>query len=161
MSFSRMIMAALAGAGAMFLLDPRAGRRRRALLRDKAVRYQNEAAGIMDDLGNRTEDLKNRTGGMVAETKSHFKDEILSDHVLEERVRAEIGRWIKNAGAIEVRAKDGDIFLHGPVLAKDVDQLLTKVRSVRGVNRVENRLQMHEQAGNIPGLQTSNRYEDS
>ncbi|NLX08207.1 MAG: BON domain-containing protein [Chloroflexi bacterium] len=161
MSFSRMIMAALAGAGAMFLLDPRAGRRRRALIRDKAVRYQNEAAGVMDDLSNRTEDLKNRTGGMVAETKSRFKDEPVSDHVLEERVRAEIGRWIKNAGAIEVRAQDGDIFLHGPVLAKDVDQLLTKVQSVRGVNRVENRLQMHEHAGNIPGLQTSNRYEDS
>lgn len=62
-----IILAAIAGgAGAMYLLDPDRGKRRRALIRDKAV-------GISNDLRHSFErtatDLNNRMHGVVHEAK--------------------------------------------------------------------------------------------
>jgi hypothetical protein len=56
-----------AGAALMYFFDPDMGRRRRALLRDKAV-------GMSNDLGEAAtgaaRDLRNRTQGLVAEAGS-------------------------------------------------------------------------------------------
>ena len=56
-----------AGAALMFLLDPDRGRRRRALIRDKAVGLSNDLRKTMD---KKSADLKNRAEGLVHETKS-------------------------------------------------------------------------------------------
>ncbi len=53
------------GAGLMYLLDPERGRKRRALLRDKAVALSNDAS---DAIGKTSRDLGNRAQGVVAET---------------------------------------------------------------------------------------------
>jgi uncharacterized membrane protein len=45
------------------------------------------------------------------------------------------------------------VTLNGPVLARELDEVLKGVLATRGVTGVENRLEAHEQAGNIPGLQ--------
>jgi len=45
------------------------------------------------------------------------------------------------------------VALQGPVLAQEVESLRKRVASVRGVREVEDHLQVHEQAGDIPGLQ--------
>jgi hypothetical protein len=54
------------GALAMYFFDPEQGRRRRALLRDKAVHYNKEAREYADAT---YKDLRNRTEGVVAETR--------------------------------------------------------------------------------------------
>jgi len=59
------------GAIAMFVFDPQHGRRRRALARDKMVRYGNEVgsyvSGAAKDLSNRAYGVAKDTEGLVRE----------------------------------------------------------------------------------------------
>ena len=52
------------GAGLMYLFDPERGRRRRALLRDRALSLSNQTGDV---LGRRARDLSNRAQGVAAE----------------------------------------------------------------------------------------------
>jgi hypothetical protein len=54
---------------------------------------------------------------------------------------------------IRVKAEKGCVTLEGPILANEVDGLVSAIRSVVGVREVQNRLQAHEEPGNIPDLQ--------
>jgi uncharacterized membrane protein len=56
-------------------------------------------------------------------------------------------------GSIDVDVTGGHVLLNGPILAHEVDALIGLVNTVRGVRSVENRLEVHERPGNIPGLQ--------
>lgn len=60
---------------------------------------------------------------------------------------------VRHPRSIEVAARDGTVILSGPVLADEVDSLVAMVSRVPGVRHVENRLEIHEEAGNVPGLQ--------
>ncbi|MDQ3607136.1 MAG: BON domain-containing protein [Gemmatimonadota bacterium] len=143
----------LLGAGLMYLLDPDRGRRRRALLRDQLVSGMHTVEDLGDDLAGTTRDLQNRARGTLHDTRARLSAEEVDDTVLEARVRSAIGRAVSNPSPIEVRAENGRITLNGPVLAADVSELLATVRSVRGVQEVSNQLQVHEQPGNVSGLQ--------
>jgi osmotically-inducible protein OsmY len=140
----------LIGAAVMFFLDPQRGNRRRALVRDQMASLANKTEDVVDV---KAEDMKNRAQGMVAETKSRLKDEMVSDQVLVERVRAEMGRVNSHPGAIEVSATDGHVTLTGPILAKEVDALMAATKSIPGVKQINNQLEVHEEPGNIPSLQ--------
>src|SRR5256885_15114097 len=61
------------GAGLMYFFDPEAGRRRRALVRDKAVHYQKETAKYASDT---TRDLRNRAYGVYAEARGLAKEAV-------------------------------------------------------------------------------------
>ena len=138
------------GAGLMYLLDPDQGRRRRALLRDQLT----STAGRLDDcLGATWTDVRQRAQGLAAETSARLTGGPVSDHVLVERVRAKMGRYVSHPGAIEVAARDGRVTLSGPVLAREVDRLVGAVAAVPGVTGVDNRLEAHARAGDVPGLQ--------
>lgn len=58
-----------AGLGAlmMYLYDPKGGRRRRAMIRDKAVGLTNDAR---EAIGKKTKDLTNRAQGVAHEAKA-------------------------------------------------------------------------------------------
>lgn len=147
---------AIAGAGLMYFLDPERGRRRRALMRDRGAHLRREvdrAAGVV------ARDIQNRAEGVVAEVRSRLQPDAGDDDTLRERVRAELGRVVSHPGAIEVWVESGRVTLSGPVLADEVDRLISRVRSVRGVESVENRLEVHESPGNIPALQGGKRRE--
>jgi hypothetical protein len=73
--------------------------------------------------------------------------------VLVERVRAKLGRYVSHPRAIEVYANDHRVYLGGPILADEVEQLLEAARTVPGVCAVENHLDVHEHAGNVSALQ--------
>ena len=57
------------GAAVMYFLDPQGGRRRRAVVRDKAVSYANQTGEYADktarDLGNRATGLAHEARRMV------------------------------------------------------------------------------------------------
>jgi uncharacterized membrane protein len=68
-------------------------------------------------------------------------------------VRSQLGGLVSHTSAIEVRAEQERVILSGPILRDEIDRLLHGVASVRGVHDVENRLQVHDTPGNVPGLQ--------
>ncbi|HEU5249445.1 MAG TPA: BON domain-containing protein [Thermoanaerobaculia bacterium] len=138
------------GAALMYVLDPERGKRRRALVRDKTARAAHKARERLDA---RSRDLRNRARGAAAEVKSRVRREDVPDSVLEERVRAEIGRVVSTPGAIDVSVIARTATLSGPVLASEVDELVARVRGVRGIEDVENRLAVYETPEEVPALQ--------
>jgi BON domain len=149
-----VIGGAAAGLGLMYFLDPDQGRRRRALVRDQMVHAAYKTGDAMDATSR---DIANRARGAVAELRGRLRNETVSDDVLTERVRARVGAVLGHASSIEVAVQDGQVMLSGPVLAHDVDRLLRRVAAVRGVQGVDNRLEVHAEPGNVPGLQGAAR----
>lgn len=138
------------GAGVMYFLDPKRGKRRRALLRDKNVHLLHAGRGL---LGVAARGLANRIHGLFSKARSRFACAPLSDGVLENRVRSRIGHLVSRPGSIEVVVQEGTVRLEGPVLAREVRRLLRCVSHMRGVQAVENRLEFHGRANGVPGLQ--------
>jgi BON domain len=139
------------GAGFMYVLDPQGGRRRRALARDRAVHLARKSDDALDAT---MRDVANRARGIAAEVRTLFAaDEDVPDAVLEERVRAALGRCCAHPAAIEVTASEGRVALRGAVLSTDVGPVIRAVRRLRGVRRVDDRLEVHQTAEGVPGLQ--------
>lgn len=138
------------GAGLMYVLDPSRGNRRRALVRDQISHSWHKTGDLLDKASR---DLQNRTQGMIAATKSRFSREEVSDQVLAERVRAELGRVVSHPSAISVTIEQGHVSLTGPILADEVKRLLKTANKVRGVTGVENLLEVHQQPDDVPALQ--------
>jgi len=67
------------GAGVMYILDPDRGRRRRALLRDKVIRYTHVSS---ETAGKISRDLRNRAIGVISELRGSFRDAAVPDSVL-------------------------------------------------------------------------------
>jgi osmotically-inducible protein OsmY len=153
---SRYTWAALLGlgAGVMFLFDPKAGNRRRALLRDKLRRYSRQAG---ERAGAWSEMAADHAQGLVAETRARLRHDEIEDRILLERVRAELGRVLSHVSAIHVDARDGIVTLRGDILEHEAENALAAARSTRGVRSVEDALERHAQPGNIPSLQGGSR----
>jgi len=146
----RLMSAAGVGAGLMYLFDPDRGKRRRALLRNKA----GHASRIATDVAGKTRrDVRNHLLGAVAELESLFRPEEVADDVLEARVRSKLGRVVSHPSAIQVQTVNGLVVLGGPILAGEVHPLLDSVAAIGGVENIENHLEVHELAGDIPALQ--------
>lgn len=150
-----LLVAAGMGAILMYFLDPGRGRRRRRLVRDKVV----HAAHAVGDAASTTgRDLANHARGLaVAARRPLASGDEEDDAVIHERVRSELGRVVSHPGAIEVRSQQGMVTLLGPVLEREAGPLLARVKRVRGVRAVEDQLDRHETAGNVPALQGSSR----
>jgi hypothetical protein len=145
-----MLTGASFGAGIMYMLDPDLGRRRRALVKDQFSSLPNT---LQEGASVTARDLRNRSMGFFSEARSRLFDNKASDEVLVDRVRSKLGFFVRHPSAIEVQAQDGRIILSGPVLSDEVQQLIDGVSSVRGTCDVENRLEVHSEPGNVPGLQ--------
>lgn len=138
------------GAGVTYLFDPQQGRRRRAMLRDAVVHLANQQREVVE---KGLLDLEQRIAGTVLELRTGLNDDEVDDPVLVARVRSTLGRCISHPGAIEVKASRGRVTLSGPIFSHEVAQALRKVRAVRGVTDVEDRLERHDDAGSVPALQ--------
>ena len=145
-----LLTAAGVGAGMMYLFDPDRGKRRRALVRDKAEHVSKIATAAA---GKTQRDVRNHLLGACAELESLFRTEEVSDDVLEARVRSKLGRIVSHPHAIEVKAVEGVVILAGPILANEVHPLLDTVIVVNGVKNIDNRLDIHECAAEVPALQ--------
>lgn len=145
------IVAAAAGAAlASYFFDAQQGRRRRALARDKIYGRLSH----LDDAGRVVAvDLRNRAQGLAAGLRQQLARGEVPDEVLAERVRARLGRAVSHPGSVEVSVTQGAVTLQGPVLKHELKRALRAVQGVRGVKSLDNRLEPHEQRGNISALQ--------
>lgn len=144
------------GAAAMYVFDPDRGNRRRAFARDKMLHLVRTSERAVDKASR---DLSHRAWGLVAEARSAIGGGEAIDMVVVDRVRSQAGRVVSHPHAIEVTARDGKVTLRGPVLAHEVQELLARVSGTRGVKEVENRLEVHQEPGNVPGLQGGSPHE--
>ena len=125
------------GAGLMYVLDPERGKRRRAMLRDRAAHGFNLTRVTLD---KRARDVSNRARGLAAEAGAALRCEPVSNHVLEERVRSQMGRVVSEPGDVEVLVDEGEVTLRGVVRSGEIERLLRRVSGVRGVRSVESQL---------------------
>ena len=139
------------GAGMMYVLDPRLGRRRRALVRDKAQAYWHRTEKLISQT---VRDVRQRASGLIAETQTQFRGaDTPEDAILVARVRAQIGHVVSQAGAVDVTAQQGRVTLSGSIAAHEVEKLLSAVASVAGVTAVVNRLEVNHAPASVAGGQ--------
>lgn len=148
---SLMLLSGLGlGAALMYLFDPADGRRRRALVRERALRALSHTG---DAAGARARDLRNRGAGLSATVGSRLTEEQPLDEVLVAMVRSAMGRSVSHPRSVVVTAEEGHVVLSGPIIAREVEGLLSRARRVRGVKSVRSRLEAHDRAADVPGLQ--------
>jgi uncharacterized membrane protein len=153
------------GAGLMYFLSPKRGRRRRALVRDKLARTVHISA---DAVGTTVRNLAHRASGTVAQMRSALRrrpvddaalddaaldDAALDDAVLIDRVRTQLRRVVSHPHAITIDASNRRVTLSGPILQAEVDQLIHAVERVPGADEVVNALEEHKEPGSVPALQ--------
>jgi uncharacterized membrane protein len=149
-----LIFGAALGGAAMYLFDPDKGRRRRALIRDQAVKSRTDLQDFVDK-GQR--DLRNRGTAAVGKLRSRARSLIrrgkATDGVLVERVRSKMGRYVAHPGAVEVQAVGGQVTLTGSILSHEHADLIQGISEVPGVRDVVDRLSVFETARGISELQ--------
>lgn len=140
MSIASLLGAGAAGATMAYLLDPRSGRRRRALLRDRAGHATRAATDAIVCAGA---DLEHRAHGLVARTRSAVgaRGGDADDATVVARVRSRLGRVAASVHAICVDSRDGVVELTGHVLEDEARTVLRTVRATRGVRAVSDRLE--------------------
>jgi hypothetical protein len=123
------------GAGALWALDPRLGRSRRAWLRDKSTHWLREVGDFFRATGRR---ISGPMQGTVAETRSYFRgNQPVNDETLCARVRSSLGRVTDNLSGIEVVVRGGHVTLGGNCPADEIPSLRDAVLDVRGVRGVD------------------------
>jgi uncharacterized membrane protein len=139
------------GAGLMYFFDPQHGERRRTLVRDRA----NQFVDTLDDsIDMAVQDARNRARGVLSEMTARLSEEEAPDWILEERVRANLGRVTRRSRPLIVSAEGGRVTLSGPVLHEEEDLILKAAKRTRGVHEVESQLQAFESPESIPPFQS-------
>lgn len=149
-SLAAAVAVALASALATYYFDPRSGRRRRALLRDRATRTMHETRDLLDTA---VADARNRARGLYSLTSARLHPEQTDSQRLAERVRSKLGRVCSHPRAIRVAINEGNVTLRGDILGHELASVLRAVRHIPGVRNVVQELQVHERAGRMPFLQ--------
>lgn len=130
----KLVTAFAAGAVTMYMLDPVAGRRRRATARDRAVAAGHDMEDFARDRARHAADLVH---GAAAHLHARAPS---SDHQLKERIRSQLGHLVDQPGKVEVHVENGLVTLSGSARLSEVDELVAAVSAMLGVERVDNRL---------------------
>ncbi len=131
-----------AGAAAAWLLDPQAGRRRRALLRDRVVallrRGTRRGGRVARGVGSEAYGLKQKATHLREQPKD------FDDQTLKAKVETELFRGADAPkGQVAVNAQHGIVQLRGEVESPQlIDDLVARTRAVQGVREVENLLHL-------------------
>ena len=126
-----------AGAAVMYFLDPQAGRRRRALARDRGTGAVRELEHSARSAGR---DASNRMRGAVAEASSHMDNAPVADDTLHDRIRAKLGHLMDRPSAVEVTVTGGHVTLSGEASDEEAAEVARYVAGMQGVSDVESRL---------------------
>ena len=148
-----VVIGATMGSALMFMLNPDRGRRRRALVRDKAWSMVRKTRGGLDATSR---EMPNRVAGVAAVARrwaTGFGD----DGRLSGRVRAALGGVCSHPGAIKVEARDGHVTLRGPVLASEAGTIIAAIAAVPGVIDVVDQLKPYDRGDRVQAWQGSGR----
>ena len=147
----KIAVAFAAGAALMYYLDPIAGRRRRALVRDKRRAAAHDVEAYVE---NRAKHAADRMRGAVARTRGAMSSEPIDDERLRDRIRAKLGHLLEQPSRIDVQVHDGHVVLSGHARAEEVDELVAAVMAMRGVAEVDSRVSLETQLPDAsPGAQ--------
>jgi hypothetical protein len=140
-----LLIAAVAGAAAMFFLEPRSGRRRRALARDKARHYARLVPSAFGRLGRR---MAGPMHGAAHEAAARMHWYVAPpvpdrDQFIKERVESELGHARElPLSALNFDAADGVVRVRGTVPdAATAQDIIARVAKVTGVRAAESRMQ--------------------
>lgn len=134
---ARIAAAFAAGAAVMYYLDPLAGRRRRALVRDRGLAATHDAERFVRAKSHRAAD---RARGMLARARSTLADAPVDDDRLHERIRARLGRVVAHPGQVNVDVNHGHVVLRGRASPGEIETLTETLSVMRGVCGVDNRI---------------------
>jgi osmotically-inducible protein OsmY len=126
-----------AGMALMYFLDPNAGRRRRALVRDRAVSTGHD---VQRFASTNSRHVANHLRGVAARTRGRFAHEDIDDDRLEAQIRSRLGRLVERPHGVEVRVRDGCVVLKGTATAEEIDDLVAAIAAMRGVEEVDCRV---------------------
>lgn len=149
-SYKGLFWGAVVGAISMFFFDPHRGRARRTFVADKVFRYGRRTRNRSEQIA---EDLRNRMYGKFKKLQNRRYSANVGDDTLEQRVRSALGRKVSHVKPIKVFVTQGEVLLTGPILRREVPELLEAIESVPGVVRVIDELVKYDEPGNIPDLQ--------
>jgi CBS domain-containing protein len=99
-----------------------------------------------------TRGVANHTRGLWARILAKVREEPAADEVVQERVRAALGRLSRHVSAIEVSVADGNVTLLGAILEREHRRVMRAARRVRGVRAVHDGLERHLRATDARGL---------
>jgi CBS domain-containing protein len=133
--------------------DPRLGRRRRALAGDRVAHFARVGG---KEIGRSERYVANHARGLFAYFRAKLRRESVPDEVVEQRVRAALGRVSRHVAALDVAVENGSVTLCGPILDHEHRQVLRTVRRVRGVRLVDDYLDRHLHP-DIPALGAGGR----
>lgn len=150
MKLTALIDGLAIGAIAMYFLDPDRGKARQSEAKDQYNAFLKNKQKALDVM---VEDFQNRAQGLNCEVQAALRNEPVTDEVVYSRVQSALGHAASHPKAIVVGVSDGEVLLSGDILENDVQEVVHAVEAVRGVKRVENRLDVHAEAGNVPALQ--------
>lgn len=126
-----------AGALAMYMLDPNSGRRRRALVRDKAVATGHDLERLARGTTRHT---TNHLRGSAAKLRARAHHSPVDDEQLHDHIRARLGHTLHHPARVEVQVDHGHVVLKGTASAEEMDLLVATISKMQGVHGVENRL---------------------
>ena len=131
------------GASFSYFFDPKRGKYRRTLGFDKATRYFHDTENLIQ---HAEKGFRYKSRGIVARLQSRLVQERVppSDDVLVARIRSKIGRLALHPHSIEVQSQKGNVILRGTAMPYEMPDILTKVKSIRGVRKVKNQIKAPE-----------------
>ena len=140
---ARFAAAFAAGAALMYYLDPVAGRRRRALARDRGVSAGHEAEHLVR---SRSRHAIDRAQGMMARARAGLSNSPVEDGQLYGRIRTRLGRMVAHPGEVSVEVEGGHVVLRGHATGAEIDELMAALVAMREVAGIDNRM-----SADVPG----------
>jgi hypothetical protein len=120
-----------------YLFDPDNGRQRRAALGAQCSKAVDQVKARSKQTG---EQLSDRYQTVSARARSWFTGRKRPDETLASTVRMNLYRAVPPLTGVGIVAHNGEVILHGDVLAQEHDRVLQLVGSVPGVTKVVDHL---------------------
>lgn len=121
----------------MYYLDPVAGRRRRALARDRGVSVGHDAEHFAR---SKSKHVVDRAQGLVARARAGLSHAPVDDGQLHGRIRTKLGRLVSHPGEVRIEVNGGHVVLRGHATDTEIEDLTAALVAMRGVEDVDNRL---------------------
>ena len=141
-ALGKLLLGGLVGAGLTAFFDPTTGRRRRAILGDRATAAVRHGAERAERAGRGVGARVHGTVQRVQHLREEPKD--FDDVTLARKVETEIFRDADAPkGQVDVNVADGVVQLRGEVPSEDMlNALVERARAVQGVREVESLLHL-------------------